>query len=165
MNMGGAHRVAPGLQDHLANRAIGRDRIAARQDGPEEEPSIRIGDEPRPRRGSLGLVGRPLRIVIAVIVGVPDVDRHARKRFALQVGDAALHKHRFAGQIGGDIGAMRHRLVLADIERAEHGGLGRAVALAMVHRIDQHRDPSVDSRMNPGGSRAFLADPVRKSIA
>ncbi len=34
---------------------------------------------------------------------------------------------------------MRHLFVLADIERAEHRGLGRAVALAMVHGVDQHR--------------------------
>ena len=31
--------------------------------------------------------------------------------------------------------------MFADVERAEHGGLGRAVTLAMVHRIDQHGNP------------------------
>ena len=31
--------------------------------------------------------------------------------------------------------------MLTDIERAKHGGLGGAIALAMVHRIDQHGNP------------------------
>ncbi len=34
---------------------------------------------------------------------------------------------------------MRHLLVLADIERTEHGGLRRALAFPVVHGIDQHR--------------------------
>ena len=55
---------------------------------------------------------------------------------------------------------MRHRLVFADIERAEHGGLGGAVALAVVHRVDQHRDPEHVGQKDEllPGRRAFLAD-------
>ena len=70
---------------------------------------------------------------------MPDVDRHIRQRLALEVGDAALHEHPLARQIGRDIGAMRRHLVLADIERAEHRGLGGALALPVVDGIDQHR--------------------------
>ena len=35
---------------------------------------------------------------------------------------------------------MRRHLVLADIERAEHRGLGGALALPVVDGIDQHRN-------------------------
>ena len=72
---------------------------------------------------------------------MPDIHRNARQRFTLEIGDAALHEHPLSRQIGRNIGAMRHQLVLADIERAEHRSLGGAVALAMVDRIDQHRNP------------------------
>ena len=56
---------------------------------------------------------------------------------------------------------MRHRLVLADIERPEHRGLGGAVALAMVDRIDQHRDPEHVGQQDEllPARRAFLAGP------
>src|ERR1700730_8559363 len=72
---------------------------------------------------------------------MPDVDRDASQRLTLEVRHAALHEHPLARLIGRDIGAVRHLLVFADIERTKHGGLGRAVTLAMVHRIDQHRNP------------------------
>ena len=162
--MGGPHRMPPGLQDHLADRTVGRNRIAARQDGAEEKPAVGIGDETRPRRRTFGLIGRLLQIVEAVIVGVPDVDRHARQRLALEIGDAALHEHPLARQLGRDVGAVRHRLVLADIERAEHGGLGGAIALAVVDRIDQHRNPEhvrQQDELLPGRG-AFLADAGQK---
>jgi hypothetical protein len=70
---------------------------------------------------------------------VPNVHRHACQRLAREVGDAALHEHPLARQRGRDIGAMRRHLVLADIERAEHRGLGGALALPVVDGIDQHR--------------------------
>ena len=71
---------------------------------------------------------------------------------------------RSPGRLARDIGAVRHRLVLADIERAEHGGLGGAVALAMVHRIDQHRNPEHVRQQDEflPGRRAFLADAGQK---
>jgi len=54
---------------------------------------------------------------------------------------------------------VRHRPVFADIERAEHRGLGGAIALAMVHRIDQHGDPEHVRQQDEllPGRRAFLA--------
>ena len=64
--------MAIGLHDHLADRAIGRDRVAARQDGAEEEAAVVVGDEARPRRGAdlviIGLLG----IVEAVVIGMRD---------------------------------------------------------------------------------------------
>ena len=72
---------------------------------------------------------------------MPDVDRNIGERLAVEVGDATLHEHPLAGQIGRDVGAVRHDLVFADIERAEHGGLGGALAFPVVDGVDQHRDP------------------------
>ncbi len=162
--MGRSHRMPPGLQDHLAHRTVGRNRIAARQDGAEEKPAVGIGDETRPRRRTFGLISRLLRIVEAVVVGVPDVHRHPRQRSALEVGDTALHEHALARQLGRDVGAVRHRLVLADIERAEHGRLGGAIALAMVDRIDQHRNPEYVRQQDEllPGRAAFLPDAGQK---
>ena len=48
---------------------------------------------------------------------------------------------------------MGHLLVLADIERAEYGGLGGALALPVVHGVDQHRDTE-----HVGEQDEFLAD-------
>src|SRR5438445_10746699 len=91
---------------------------------------------------------------------MPDVDRNARERLARKIGDPALHEHPLAGKICRDIGSMRHLLVFADIERTEYGGLGRAFALAMVDRIDQHRNPEHVREQDEllAGRRAFLAD-------
>src|SRR5665213_298276 len=92
---------------------------------------------------------------------MPDVDGNAGQRLAREIGDAALHEHPFARQFGRNVGAMRLQLVLADIERAEHRGLAGAVALAMVHRVDQHGDPEhirQQDELLPGRG-AFLADP------
>ena len=100
MHMRRPHRMAPDLQDHFPHGSIGRDRITAGQNSAKEKPAIGIGDKPRPGRRSLRLIGRLLRIVKAVIVGVPNIDRNARQRFALEIGDAALHKHPFARQSG-----------------------------------------------------------------
>ena len=124
--------------DHLADGTVDRNRIAARQNGAEAEAAVSIGDEARPRRRPLRLIGRLLRVIKAVIVGVPDVDRHAGERLAAEVGDPALHEHPLALQLGRNVRAVRHHLVFPDIEGAEHGGLGGAFALPVVDRIDQH---------------------------
>src|SRR3954463_2143827 len=60
MYMRRPHRRAPCLQYHLAHRAVRRDRVAARQDGAEEETPIGIGDETGPRGRRLRLVARLL---------------------------------------------------------------------------------------------------------
>jgi len=54
--------------------------------------------------------------------------------------------------------------VLPDIERAEHGRLGGAIALAMVDRIDQHRNPEYVRQQDEllPGRAAFLPDPGQK---
>jgi hypothetical protein len=45
MHMRRPHRVTAGLDDHLADRAVGRDRIAAGQYGAEMEFSLGVSDE------------------------------------------------------------------------------------------------------------------------
>ena len=76
-----------------------------------------------------------------MIIGMPNVHRRTTERFTPEIGDPALHKHPLSRNTSGNIGAVRHRLVLADIKRAQNRGLGRAVAFAMIDGIDQHRNP------------------------
>ncbi|MGY3465847.1 hypothetical protein ACVW0I_002718 [Bradyrhizobium sp. LM6.11] len=54
---------------------------------------------------------------------------------------------------------MRRHLVLADIERPEHCGLGGALALAVVDCVDQHGDAEHVGQEDEflAGIRAFLA--------
>ena len=138
--MRGPHRMTFRRLDQLADRSVGRDRIAARQDGPERKPAVVIGDEAGTQRRPLRLVGRLLRIVEPVIVGMPDIDFGIRERLAFEIGDAAADEHRLPADAGRDIRAMRHRLVFADIEWTKHRRLGRAFAFAVIYGIDQHRD-------------------------
>src|SRR5437868_2752165 len=76
-----------------------------------------------------------------MIIGMPNVHRRTTERFSPEIGDSALHKHPLSRNTSGNIGTVRHRLVLADIKWAQYRGLGRAVAFAMIDRIDQHRNP------------------------
>src|SRR5215218_610191 len=46
-----------------------------------------------PRRRPFRRIGRLLGVIIALIIGVPDIHRHAHQRLACEVGDAALHEH------------------------------------------------------------------------
>src|SRR5947207_15181961 len=92
MHMRRPHRMSPQRHDHLTNRTVGRDRIAAWQDGAEEEPAARVGDEASPRRWSLRLIIRLLRIVPAVFIGVPDIHVNIRQWFARVIGYTALHE-------------------------------------------------------------------------
>jgi len=63
---------------------------------------------------------------------------------------------------------MRHRLVLTDLERAEHGGLGRAFALRGDSRastsIENPEHAPTAGELLPARC-AFLADTREKSIA
>jgi hypothetical protein len=91
---------------------------------------------------------------------VPDIDRNIRQRLAVEISDPSLYEHFLAFEIGRHIRSMRHHLVLADIERPEHGGFGRALAFAVIDGIDQHRDAEHVGEQDeflPAG-RAFLAD-------
>jgi hypothetical protein len=52
----------------------------------------------------------------------------------------AIDEHALARRVAGDVAAVRGDAVLADVERAEHGGVRCAVLIAVVDRVDQHRD-------------------------
>src|SRR4051812_20984987 len=69
---------------------------------------------------------------------MPDIDRHACQRFTIEVGHSALYEHPLSGKLPGNIRAVRHRLVLANVKRPKHRGLGGALAVAMIDGIDQH---------------------------
>ncbi len=90
---------------------------------------------------------------------MPDIDGDARQRLASKIRNTALHEHPLAGKLCRDVGAVRRHLVLADIERAEHGSLGGAFPLAVIDRIDQHRHPEHVGQQNEllADRRAFLA--------
>jgi len=93
MYVGRPHRVTTGRPYQFADRAIGRNRIAAGQNRSEREAPVMVGDEPRAERGALLAVGRLLRVVKSVVVRVPDVDLCTRQRLAVEIGDSAAHEH------------------------------------------------------------------------
>ncbi len=139
MHMRGPPGMAALHLQHLADRAVMRDRIGRRLDRPEMEAAVGVGVEARAHREIADVV-ELLHVVIAVIVGMPDVHDRARKRLSVDGRDRAGDQHRIAFHRAGDVGAavlLRRGL---DEERAEHRGLGRAFRHRMVDRVDQHGD-------------------------
>jgi hypothetical protein len=66
---------------HVAHRAVIRDRIVARHDGPEPVASLRVGVEARAQRRLVEL--RQLHVVETFGVGVPHIHDRVRHRVAI----------------------------------------------------------------------------------
>src|SRR6266436_7144533 len=124
---------------HLADWTVMRDRIGGRLDGPEMEAAILVGVEPRAHREIANLV-ELLYVVVAVVVGVPNIDHGAGERPAVDGRDRTGDQHRVALHAAGDV--LTYLLLRRGLneEWPEHRGLGGAFRHRMVDRIDQHGD-------------------------
>jgi hypothetical protein len=96
VDVGRAHRVPPHRAQHLAARPVGGDRVAGRDDAAEPVAAVGVrGEQPAQVAQVLGGV---LGVVVAGVVGLPDVEDGAGDRLAVGVGDPAAHDH--------DLGAL-----------------------------------------------------------
>src|ERR1700737_2720257 len=103
MHMRRPHRGSPGLQKHFSNRAVRRYRITAWQNGTKEKPTVGVSDKSGPRGRSLRLVRGLLRVVKAIVIGMPDVHGNPSQWLTRQIRDAAANEHALARQFGRNI--------------------------------------------------------------
>src|SRR3546814_5895139 len=78
VNMRGTIGVPFRRREHLAHRAVVRDGIVRRNDGPEAEAPFLVGPEPRTKRCIVAV--RHLHVVIAIAVGLPYIDKGIGQR-------------------------------------------------------------------------------------
>jgi len=102
--------------------------IAAIGTGREDTPQVEVG-----------LDALLLHIVEAVVIGLPDIDRHALDWIAIGVGDAAMHKHRLALAIQRNVRAHLAWWRIGHVEGAEDGRFRSAFRFAVIDGIDEHR--------------------------
>ncbi len=125
---------------HLADRAIHRDGISKRTHGAEMVAALRVGAEVRAQVHHLCRILR-LQVIQAVLAGLPHLHQRIGDRFAVVVGDAAVHHDLRHRRIRHDAGAERQLRRALAIERAEQAALRAKLArLLVVHRVDQRAD-------------------------
>src|SRR5437868_7046695 len=102
-------RRTPGMAalhlQHLADWTVVRNGIGGRLDRPEMEAAVLVGVEARAHRKIADLV-ELLHVIIAVIVGMPDVDDGPRKWTSIDGRDRAGDQHRVTLHRTGDISAV-----------------------------------------------------------
>ena len=150
MHVGRAHRAAAGRREHVAHRAVGRDRVGLGLHGPEPVAAVVVRVQvPAAARLVEVFV---LDVVEAVLVGLPDVEQRAGDRLAVGRAHRAAHEARRAGRAVGEVVAVLEGGRALDEEGAEDGRLGGAGRAAVVHAHHEHRQPE-----GVGGEDELLA--------
>ena len=124
-----------GATDEIADRAVHRDRVALRRDGPYAVGAVVPAGE---LAAQPGLVHLELGLVRAVAVGLPHVEHGARDRLALEVAHHAEDVERVTLDADGHVPGVAELRGALDVEGAEHRGGRGPVVEAVVQLHDQH---------------------------
>ena len=92
-----------------------------------------------------------LRVIKALAVGLPDVERRARDRLTAETSDRADNVAKLARGALRDIPAVSQIRRVMDVERAGYGRRRRSAGQAMVDTVHQHADAD-----DVGGQDEFL---------
>ena len=149
VNMRWPHRADLGSAHQLPDTAVHRDGIRHRQHRLHDEGAAVAGLEDAPHPG---LIAAALRVIKALAVGLPDVERRARDRLTAETSDRADNVAKLTRGALRDIPAVSQIRRVMDVERSGYGRRRRAAGQAMVDTVHQHADAD-----DVGGQDEFLA--------
>lgn len=130
-------RVAPELPQHIPDGPVDGDRIRHGSHRLETKPCLVAHHDASTVRALTALI---LCIVVARGVRLPNIDTRADDRIPGGVPQGAADEHGLTFAIATDGAAVLEGDRIVCVEGAEHGPLGCARRLRVVHGVNEHRE-------------------------